>query len=198
ATICGASKSSWPPGGAKPGSVRLAEAGAGASTPSMRAAVPLCVYTPASRGFDFSTFFFLRNCLSPPRRCAARSISFSAHLPVQRTILSSSCGSQVWSPAAIVHRGGGAQGCARVQAVQAAASCESCVVSAQRMRRGGARSELYATALGGSWSYTAGRRPDSSLFGFRWLAATTKQSKKEPQGTLRRSARVYQPFLQAC
>ena len=32
-----------PPGGAKPGSARFPEAGAGASTPSMRAAVPLCV-----------------------------------------------------------------------------------------------------------------------------------------------------------
>ena len=61
--------------------MRLAEAGAGAGAASMRAAVPLCVYTRGPLAVLISTRFFFLNCLSPPRRCAARSISFSAHLP---------------------------------------------------------------------------------------------------------------------
>ena len=71
--------------------------------------------------------------------------------------MSSSCGSQVWSPAAIVYdRGGGARLCYSASCVRSGVVRELCL-STQCMSRAGARRELYRNAvLGGSWSIQPG------------------------------------------
>ena len=139
----GAPWSPWPPGGAKPGSVRLADAGAGASTPSMRAAVPLCVYTPASLVVALS-----QPSSFPGTACRRPGVAPLYRFPSPPTCPSSgpSCprgGSQVWSQAIVRPR-------VRARAVQ-------CSCAQRRRARAVLSTQMYVAAHVASCTRSAGR-----------------------------------------
>ena len=120
--------------------------------------MPLCVYTPASRGFDFSTFFFFLNCLSPPR--LRRAVDFFRPLarPADHLVL------ELRVPGLVAggHCSGPRRGVRLYHnASCVAASCESYVYHADACVA--ARVTGCMATLCRQLVYTAGRRPAALL-----------------------------------